>query len=208
MSLYRVNITKGTYALVKSPVGDGARGINAMGYNVGDNFLYGALGTGTNTNLIRIAASGDSKILASPNVTFSLNSGDVDENSQYWATVSGNQWIQVDLKPRSATFGADGSDRDGEPDIRAVRLGVLRTCNGSTGLRTWTGFTIFGNIAGNNQWGAVYASDDGFLFGSENKGGEIWRFPLPVKGTAAVKISNGAPASSNDGARCIKAANV
>ncbi|KAK7980533.1 hypothetical protein PG989_012990 [Apiospora arundinis] len=228
VSLYRVNITTGASTLIKSPVGDGVRGINAMGYNVGDNFLYGAIGQGASTNLIRIAATGDSTILGSLNVTVTLNAGDVDENNQYWATASGRQWIQVDLKPGSASFGKTVASGTANPQSTG------RTCAGggnylwglaynSGGLtpnvntylqrfdrnaKTWTLFTDFGNIAGKNTWGAVYASDDVFLYGSENTSGEIWKFPLPANGTTAVKISNGPAASSNDGARCIKAANV
>ncbi|KAK8025564.1 hypothetical protein PG990_003387 [Apiospora arundinis] len=215
VSLYRVNITTGASTLIKEPRRRRCAGINAMGYNVGDNFLYGAIGQGASTNLIRIAATGDSTILGSLNVTVTLNAGDVDENNQYWATASGRQWIQ----------------RHGEPPVHADRLGVRAgggnylwglaynsgglTPNVNTYLqrfdrnaKTWTLFTDFGNIAGKNTWGAVYASDDGFLYGSENTSGEIWKFPLPANGTTAVKISNGPAASSNDGARCIKAANV
>ncbi|KAK8006330.1 hypothetical protein PG991_012627 [Apiospora marii] len=231
VSLYRVNITTGASTLVKSPVGDGSRGINAMGYNVGDNYLYGAIGTLSNTDLVRIAASGDTTILGSLNVTVTLNAGDVDENNQYWATANGKQWIQVDLKPGSATFGRTLASGTANPTYTlidwayvpgggnylwglAYNTGGL-TPNANTYLqrfdrtaRTWSVFTDFGNIAGKNQWGAVYASDDGFLYGSENNSGQIWKFPLPANGTTAVKVSNGPSATSNDGARCIKAANV
>ncbi|KAK8094605.1 hypothetical protein PG997_001290 [Apiospora hydei] len=200
-----------------------------MGYNVGDNFLYGAIGQGANTDLIRIAASGDSIILGSLNGTagVNLNAGDVDENNHYWATASGKQWIQVDLKPGSPTFLRTLASGTANPTYSQIDWAYVpgggnylwglafNTGYTSTYLqrfdrttRTWSVFTNFGNVAGNNQWGAVYASDDGFLYGSENTSGQIWKFPLPVNGTAAVKISNGPAASSNDGARFIKAANV
>ncbi|KAK6845030.1 hypothetical protein PG995_015140 [Apiospora arundinis] len=214
VSLYRVNITTGASTLIKSPVGDGVRGSTPWDTTWATTFFTGPSGRGS-TNLIRIAATGDSTILGSLNVTVTLNAGDVDENNQYWATASGRQWIQ----------------RHGEPPVHADRLGVRAgggnylwglaynsgglTPNVNTYLqrfdrnaKTWTLFTDFGNIAGKNTWGAVYASDDGFLYGSENTSGEIWKFPLPANGTTAVKISNGPAASSNDGARCIKAANV
>lgn len=40
-NLYRVNITTGMFATVKTNLAEGARALkmNAMGYNVGDNFL-------------------------------------------------------------------------------------------------------------------------------------------------------------------------
>lgn len=88
--------------MIKSAVGDG-RTINAIGYNIADNYIYGALGTDASTNLIRISASGASVTFGS--VGFTVSGGDVDENSQYWATDNGNKWIQIDLKPGSTTYG-------------------------------------------------------------------------------------------------------
>ena len=33
--------------------------------------------------------------------------------------------------------------------------------------------------------------------------GQIWKFPLPSKGTKAVTVSNGLSRGGNDGARCV-----
>ncbi|KAI0002329.1 hypothetical protein F4779DRAFT_134189 [Xylariaceae sp. FL0662B] len=227
-SLYRVNITTGNATLVNGNVGDG-RSINAIGYNLGDNFIYGAIGNYP-SNLIRISASGDSNILGSLNLTSTtgnLNSGDVDENLQYWGTAGGKFWLQIDLKPGSATFGttvANGTatfpntviDWAYVPGGGNYLYGLAYTSTNDRTIlarfdrtgHTWTSLTDFGRVAGQNTWGAVYASDDGFLYGSENNSGEIWKFPLPANGTTPVKISNGPKASGNDGARCIKAHSV
>lgn len=65
--------------------------------------------------------------------------------------------------------------------------------------RVGTGYgTIY---PGNGVVGAVYASQDGYLYGSENSGGKIYKFSMD--GTTAVFISTGPTASSNDGAHCI-----
>ncbi|KAK6827743.1 hypothetical protein PG990_009390 [Apiospora arundinis] len=76
--------------------------------------------------------------------------------------------------------------------------------------KAWSSVRNFGNIAGQilegkNTWGAVYAGDDGFLYGSENFSGEIWKFPLPGNPNPAGKVSSGPKSTNNDGARCINA---
>lgn len=202
-----------------------------MGYNIADNYLYASIST--TPRLVRIAGNGDTTLLASLNVSSTLNCGDVDENAHYWAAASGAMWIQVDLDPASANYGTQITSGTASPafsvidwayvpgggdalwglgyDSQSRQTNLMRF---DRTVRTWTTLTNFGTIASatmgqSNAWGAVYASDDGYLYGSENNSGEIWRFPLPgATTTAAVKISNGPKSSSNDGARCIKAANV
>jgi hypothetical protein len=53
----------------------------------------------------------------------------------------------------------------------------------------------------NGVVGAVYASSDGFLYGSENTGGRIYKFSLD--GCTSQLVTTGPTASSNDGAHCI-----
>ncbi|KAF7532127.1 hypothetical protein G7054_g8228 [Neopestalotiopsis clavispora] len=209
-----------------------------MGYNFADNYLYASIGT-TGARLVRIAANGDTTLLSSFNITGGLNCGDVDENAVYWGSNGGALWIEVDLRPTSANFsrqintgtavppytvidwayvpgGGDALWGLGFDNSLGLALGQTYLLRFDRTAHTWTRLTNFGQIAntlnttaGTNAWGAVYASDDGYLYGSENNSGEIWRFPLPgANTTAAVKISNGPKSSSNDGARCIKAANV
>ncbi|KAI0156269.1 proline rich protein 5MeD [Pestalotiopsis sp. NC0098] len=206
-----------------------------MGYNYADNYLYASIGTPA--KLLRIAADGSSTIVNSFNITGSLNCGDVDDEGYYWGSASGAYWTQIDLRPTSANFSRQVNNGTAVPPYSIIDFAyvpgggdalyglgfdsTLGLALGQTYLvrfdRTthiWTRETNFGQIASSvnataNAWGAVYASDDGYLFGSENNSGEIWRFPLPgANTTAAVKVSNGPKSSSNDGARCIKAANV
>ncbi|KAI1632951.1 hypothetical protein F4809DRAFT_655707 [Biscogniauxia mediterranea] len=225
-SLYRVNITTGASELIKQVVGDGSN-INAMGYNVADNFLYAAIG-GAPGNLIRISATGDSVILGSLDLGTPVYAGDVDENSQFWINSAGRPWAQIDLRPGSPMFGAtvargvaslpgqtviDWAYVPGGGDA-LYGLGHDAFYSRTTLMRfdrtthTWTALTDFGDIAGRNAWGAVYASDDGYLYGSEDTSGQIWRFPLPARGKRAVRISHGPASASNDGARCIRSENL
>lgn len=232
-NLFRVNITSGNTTLVRTPVGPGG-GINAMGYNVVDNFLYAAVTTsgvsGSIQALLRIDGQGNYDIINNLNNSQSFNSGDVDENAQWWGTASGNYWMQVDLLPGSPTYGRTvasgtapgpaypiidwayvpgGGDNlygigYGSNSGQTAFFGTLQSFNRTA--KTWTTLTSFGPVAGKDQYGAVYASDDGSLFGSENNSGMIYKFPLPQNGTVPTFVAQGPKATSNDGARCAKAA--
>jgi hypothetical protein len=79
-NLYRVNISSGATTLISSDVGNGGGNVNAMGYNVGDNYLYAALGSSPPQRLVRIAANGATTLLESLNQTVYLNNGEIDEN--------------------------------------------------------------------------------------------------------------------------------
>ncbi len=226
-TLIRVNITTGASETVKAVVWPGGVNINAIGYSVADNFLYGALSAAP-FSLIRIAANGDAAAVAPLNTTLAYNCGDVDERSHYWATLDGKQWVQVDLAPGSAGFGrliAGGTATlpagytvydwawvpGGGDALYGLAQNSARTASilmsFSRAAKTWTQLTNFGNVAGSNQWGALYATDDGGLFGSENNAGVIYRFPLPGDpATAPQFISACSKSSLNDGARCAKAA--
>ncbi|KAK6193706.1 hypothetical protein LQW54_012176 [Pestalotiopsis sp. IQ-011] len=237
-SLYRVNISTGATSLISSTVGNGQGYINAMGYSEGDNYLYAAVGSEAPQKLIRIAANGATTDLESLNQTVYLNAGDIDENFYYWSSSVGAQWIKVDLRPGSTTFGKEVASGTAKPQYQIFDwayvpgagdylwgLGYDQTTNLAQGLtylmrfdmttHTWTTETNFGSIASSqstpaaaNTWGAIYASDGGFIYGSENTSGEIYRFPLPGSGTAAVKIANGPKSTQNDGARCHKASGL
>jgi hypothetical protein len=228
-----VNVTSGQTTLIRSNVGNGVDAINAIGYNVLDNYLYGAIFYGSNqtSSLLRIAANGDTSVVAPLVITGggAPTAGDVDENGQYWATVGGRFFVQVDLKPGSPTYGQTRSSGLSSllstvPDWAYVPgggdalwgfayqlIGIL----GTTALmrfdrttKTWSLSTNFNYVTGSNTWGAVYAGNDGFLYGSENTSGEIWRFPIPGTGTnvtTPLKVANGPASGNNDGARCIKA---
>lgn len=92
--------------------------VDAIGYNVKDNFVYGLAQNGFGAgSLIRIGQGGRSQLVTanvSPSilggaVTLFL-AGDVDNNGIYWActttTGTNNQiYIGVDLAPGSSTYG-------------------------------------------------------------------------------------------------------
>ncbi|RYP19780.1 hypothetical protein DL767_009586 [Monosporascus sp. MG133] len=229
-SLYRVNITSGELTLIRDVVGDG-RLLQAIGYNIADNYLYGTIGGRNDTPvfLIRIAANGDSTILNELTLPYRVNTGDVDEQSRYWITYNGTNITQVDVRPNSLTFGQlIGTTRRAAtlPANNATiydwayvpgrgnflwSLGQSRALNSTTlqrfnrGTYNWELVREFGNVAGDNWWGAIYASADGFLYATENSSGQIWRFPLSDIDGPPTRFSTANPTRENDGARCIRA---
>ncbi|RYP73978.1 hypothetical protein DL771_003289 [Monosporascus sp. 5C6A] len=220
----------GDLTLIRDVVGDG-RVLQAIGYNLADNYLYGTIGGRSNTPvfLIRIAANGDSTILNQLTLPYRVNTGDVDEQSRYWITYNGTNITQVDVRPSSPTFGElIGTTRRATtlPANNATiydwayvpgrgnflwSLGQSPALTSTTlqrfnrGTYNWELVREFGNIAGDNWWGAIYASGDGFLYATENRSGQIWRFPLSDIDGPPTRFSIANPTRENDGARCIRA---
>ncbi|KAM0275831.1 hypothetical protein ACHAQH_007376 [Verticillium albo-atrum] len=239
--LSSVDIMTGQQTLIRSNIA-GNLDVNALGYNARDDYLYAIAQNGllSAISIIRINARGDISV-AVPQVANKLallggfNAGDVDENSQYWVSTSGNDWYQYDFRPGSATYAqqiaygnlpllsrpsqviADWAYVPGGGDF----LWAIATAGGgrtvlmqfSRSTKRWTQVRDFGNIVGGTLlgqavWGAVYASADGFLYGTENLTGQVWRFPVLSSATSATRLATGSPATLNDGARCLEAPNL
>lgn len=73
-----------------------------------------------------------------------------------------------------------------------------------TGLSGGTGPTTGPNGGvGIAQWGAMYPTQDGFLFATENNSGKIYKFNVDnPSSTAFQQVASGPQGGSNDGARC------
>ncbi|CAJ2504070.1 Uu.00g114640.m01.CDS01 [Anthostomella pinea] len=191
---------------------------NAMGYNSLDNYLYASNYVNTtNANtwtLIRIGGTGAyTNVTSLPTAPAAQNwlVGDVDESGQYWASYYGQQWFQLDLKPGSATYGQVVASGTASPSLQVVdwayvpgagnylwALGYNSALTSTTLMRfdrtahTWTALTNFGNVAGQNTFGAVYAGPNQTLLGTENTSGQLWKFQLPVVGTTKTQLGTGA----------------
>jgi hypothetical protein len=220
-ALYRVEITTGKTTLIKSNVGPGGW-INGIGYNKFDNYIYGMHMDDTGTQLIRIGGDGGWTLLPARTNDRTINMGDIDNQGRFWISNQGEAWWAIDLMPGSATYGkiilsgtaqnslncADWAFVPGGGDYMYAVMyddnGASSTlCRFSRTTYTWQTLKAYGNLAGNNLWGAAYASQDGSLYGSENNSGQIFKFPIaPTIGTPKF-IAAGPVSSWNDGARCI-----
>lgn len=226
-TLFRLDLTTGETELVNQAVGPG-RQINAIGYNVLDNFIYGMLLAGqgaTSADLIRIDANGDTVVFP-VGLTGNWRSGDVDSQGRLWLHDLESGWAVVDADPDSPTFAevldqgtsplpagytvADWAFVPGGGDFLYSVIyseGESALARWGTDTNTWEIIEEYGVVTDgedNDTWGALYSAGNGFLYASENNSGDIWRFPV-LAGGAPQFVVEGPESSNNDGARCVNA---
>ncbi|KAM5363686.1 hypothetical protein ACJZ2D_011884 [Fusarium nematophilum] len=218
-TLYRVDIATGKATLIRTNIGPGGN-INGMGYNRFDNYIYAMVVDDTGSQLIRIGGDGGWTLMSARVTNRNIILGDIDNQGRFWFSDTGRPWWAIDLHPGSANYGkiilsgtathddyiADWAFVPGGGDYMYA---VQYTSDSSTLVRfsrttyTWQTIKAFGHITGSNVWGALYASADGNLYGSENISGNIYRFAIAPTVKNPVFLSSGPQSSSNDGARCI-----
>lgn len=61
-----------------------------------------------------------------------------------------------------------------------------------------------GHISGKDHWGALYADNDGNMYGRESNSGDIYMFSIEglQNGEDPQLLARGTSSSRNDGARC------
>lgn len=199
------------------------RRINAIGYNVLDDRIYGW--DIENASLVQIGSDGTVVDLAVTGGVPGIGrlTGDVDENGHYWLTGGGGSgdWAQIDLTTPTpqlldsgpiqgggiSTFtgGVDWAYVPGGGDYLyriMARDGEswLFRFNRSSGQHENLG--SLGTLD-SNSFGAVYADPDGFLYISNNQSGNIYR--VDIHNVTATLFSAGPISGFNDGARCFRA---
>lgn len=202
-----------------------------MGYNAREDYLYGISQNeaATDFKIIRILANGTGTYVATVSklTTGLFNSGDIDENGQYWISTGGADFYQYNFAPGTANYGGlvtsgkltgTGGYTIGDwtvvPGVGGGDLWSVGVSNQVAYLLRWSrtshAFTVvrnLGNLTGATGttvpfWGASYATTDGYLFAVENGSGQIWR--IAVDGSSNPLRLKDAPVSSrNDGARCL-----
>lgn len=204
-----------------SPIAN--RTINAIGFNVKDQFIYGW--DHTQNTLVRVHNDHTAESLTitgyAPALGNSIIIGDVDDNGHYWLINSTtDEWVQVDLTTPTPTLlssgsaagisGSAGADWAFIPDTNnlyrimedAGITASLWSFNRTT--HAWTNHGVLAAITGTNRtMGAFYTDADGFLYGSANPTGNIYR--ADVSAVTAALFATGPSSSSNDGARCAQA---
>lgn len=216
--VHSVDMVTGKDTLV--PPSITGRQINAVGYNVKDNFIYGW--DDQNSTFVRVHGDHTVDPITIAGYTGPLTGiiiGDVDENGHYWF-IAGANWHEVDLNgtptqigtgSAAGITGSAGADWAFIPDTNALwRImddsGVGRLWSFDRTSHTWTNHTPVTPIAGVSgadlTMGAFYADPSGFLYASSNSTGKLWRLNVNSSPFTAVQIGTGNPSSSNDGARC------
>ncbi|EXF73139.1 proline rich protein 5MeD [Colletotrichum fioriniae PJ7] len=232
LTLFSLNLATGERTQIADNIGgDSTRNINALGYNAREDYLYGISQNegATDFKIIRILANGTGTYVATVSklTTGLFNSGDIDENGQYWISTGGADFYQYNFAPGTANYGGlvnsgklsgTGGYTIGDwtvvPGVGGGDLWSVGVSNQVAYLLRWSRtthvFTVvrnLGNLTGATGttvpfWGASYATTDGYLFAVENGSGQIWR--IAVDGSSTPLRLKDAPVSSrNDGARCL-----
>jgi hypothetical protein len=216
VSAYAVNLANGTGTLQAANFYTGD--INAIGYNVTDNFIWGKV-TGA-SSVVRMGSNWTTTVFSVSGLpTGVINVGDVSAAGVLYMT-SGNftgVFTRVDVNPASATYlqqlstvpaNTTGyadiafSPMDGNIYTVQTNLNLLRI-NPTTGAVTNIGALSGGGIAAAGSFGGVFFDAAGILY--INRGdGDLYKVANPHLGaTTAQFVGNtGTVTGALDGARC------
>lgn len=198
------------------------RRINAVGYNVLDNYIYGWKLThpsDSSASLVRVGANGAWETVNIPGFSGAGGlTGDVDENGHYWITGNagnGNAWAQINLNTNTLvssgtmsglagySAGADWAYVPGGGN----NLYRVASRDGQGWLvafdRATKQNTVLGSVGAMGAIGATYADGDGNLYVQENGDGEIHR--VNIQDVTSTKFSDGPISGNNDGTMCANA---
>ncbi len=208
-SLYEVVTSSNplTYPLI----GAASVNYNSTAINPLNGVMYG-IQTPTSNVLLAINADGTSVNLGAVSglptgVTF--NSGEIDNLGNYYVKVNtdNNQLYRINLTTLTATLITLNSSVN-LPDIAFnVTTGLLYGVNSTNGqlvsINPSTGAVVgIGITPGAVNFGAMFASSTGEMYGADNAGG-FYQFNLTTG--QRVLISNSLPSNGNDGAHCVTA---
>jgi uncharacterized repeat protein (TIGR01451 family) len=206
-------------------IGNTPEAINAAGYNAVDNFFYGMqyFPAAAAWRLARVhpdgtvddlgVPTGPGGIMASVGASYPI--GEVDPNGHYWAIDTVSQtWYEVDLTTPTPILLRSGAVTLPAPNTGVGAdwswiNGALYTFgggapDGSTHLLRFdlatTTFSDLGAI-GAGEFGASFSDASGYLYGSQNATGDIYRID-PATRQTIIASDAGQVSPGNDGARC------
>ncbi|WP_418275647.1 GEVED domain-containing protein [Isoptericola jiangsuensis] len=110
---YGINLITGDAEEIASDFSE--QGINGVGYNTLDDYLYGSLTGSSPTEIVRITASGEVQNLGTPGNWSTVGSpqtiynvGEFDEEGHLWLANGGSAsplyWVELDMNPDSSTY--------------------------------------------------------------------------------------------------------
>ncbi|MBW8522891.1 DUF11 domain-containing protein [Chryseobacterium chendengshani] len=197
-----------TYTQIGSPA---AVNYNAIGVNPLDGFIYGLIPN--TTTLIRVNADGTTNTLGNvtglPGGASTYITGEIDNLGNYYVKAGGlnNELYRINLSTLTATLITLSTSVNLSDFAYSVSTGLLygvNTSNGqlvsinpNTGLVTGIGIT-----PGGQNFGAMFASSTGEIYGANNVGG-FYQFNI-ITGSR-VLLSNAPASNVNDGAHCVTA---
>ncbi|MGO5108052.1 DUF6923 family protein, partial [Clostridium sporogenes] len=208
----RINLVTGNITVIEPDMG---LAINAIGYNVLDDMIYG-IEDGSN-NLIRVSIDGSitnfGPITGLP-AGIVYTTGDIDNQGRMYAYANGaTTFYEIDVDQNSPTFGqvlntvpivstpiADWSWNPIDGQLYGVtNTGIVVRINPTTG--NVTNLTTVGVPAG-TFYGATFIDASGTLYAISNTTGVIYRITISGNNATGEELSQAVATSGNDGAAC------
>lgn len=223
-----VNLKTGVNTILYTDITTSPAGINAIGYNVTDNHIWGSALNIAPYNVARVGANGVPVYFDVAGLPASgFNVGTVDDNGiLYLYLTSATDIYRVDVNPASPTYLnllapvlnttamtiADWAYNPvdnmlyGINTNSAAPIHQLVRINPNTGVSTIVGTVTSSHAAFNaGSFGAAYLDANGHLYVSDNSAGGIYKLPVVHSifgNTTASLFSQGAVSNGNDGCLC------
>lgn len=200
--------------------------VNAVGYNVLDDYMYAW--DLTTKELVRISNDlsltqlGVPTGIADGDITDGFQTGDVDSSGHYWV-LNGNKVsttiyeIDLTVSPPAVlqsipvTLTGEVKDISDWAFIDGALYGMSSLTAGASShllkfdpaTAAFADLGAVSGVPGSDVYGAAYADSTDRLFVSDNSTGDIYR--INIAATTGQLVAAGPPSAGNDGARCAKA---
>ena len=220
--LYTFDLSSNTLSLVKDPLIPNtttSQFVNAIGYNVVDNYLYGLLQR--SNKVVKIDSNGDLELFTVTGLTnYTSNnyaSGDIDENGILYIYGS-SKFVAIDLNPTSPDYLIANTVLNYSVTINDMAFSpvdnnlYMLTSTGSRSLlkfdTTTNTISTIGQVSGlesetHNSFGTAYMDALGNMYVANNNSGNTYKIGTPhLGGLTATYYSNLSGVSPGDGARC------
>ena len=217
--LHSYNLGTQTQTLIKYPLVDSkttSQFINAIGYNVVDNYIYGIL-QGTD-KVVKIDATGAMEYLTIKgdfdNKDYS--SGDVDKNGVLYIYGQG-KFVSINLNPSASDYLEAKTLLSYSRTFHDIAFSpiddniyMITSDSSRTLLRfniATNTVTSLGNVAGlvsesTDSFGTAFMDSMGNMYISNNVSGNIYKIASPHTGGLVAVPFNSLTGSPGDGARC------
>ncbi|OBX25050.1 DUF6923 family protein [Gelidibacter algens] len=217
--LYTYNLATNTQTLIKNPLipsSSSSQFINAIGYNILDNYLYGIL-QGTN-QVVKMDDAGTLEFLTITG-DFKLGSyaaGDIDKNGVLFV-YGENKFISINLNPSASNYLVANTLLSYSTTVNDIAFSpiddnvYMMTSNSSRRLlrynvtsNTVTDLGAISGLAseGSNSFGTAFMDSMGNMFVSNNASGNIYKIASPHTGGLTATAFNSLTGTPGDGARC------
>ncbi|MBD1390742.1 LruC domain-containing protein [Neiella sp. HB171785] len=213
--MFGVNLATGYYQTLASNMGTSGK-VNAMGFNLHDNYMYGW--SREFATLVRIGADFQIEPLMltgdDPQLSFFVGDVSLVDNAQYMyqrgsgkglyrlsLDASADDYLQWQKLVDGGSLNINIFDFAFHPDRHMLysvdsngRLWMIDPQSGDA--------SQLGNVGQSGTFGAVYFDVEGTLYISRNQDGQIFRIDVDAEQPSAELFAQGPSSSNNDGARC------